>query len=244
MIIIVHLEKYWQPCDKNKFLNSLQSMSYCFQMLQTDKNKTKNKSPHPLTKDEHHVSTKRKILIFLPSFLSCSELGIINYWLKYTVEVFSTGMRSEEEGKLCDLLTYKLLTPRLSPGCLPESSQKLRAKHHIWTSSVWPRHVLSLEVLAWTSVHLGEGPREKAGRDERYWGWIVSMIKIQHSPWTFSPICVLFFSFFYLPSFISPFVCTLQRLESWSTSERHADNWVLSGFELWAAARCVCLTIW
>lgn len=108
------------------------------------------------------------------------------------MEVFSAGMRPEEEGELCDLLTYKLLTPRLSPGCLPESSQKLRAKHYIWTLSVWPRHALSLEVLAWMSVHLGEGPRAKARRDERYWGWIVLMIKIKHTPWTFSPSCILF----------------------------------------------------
>lgn len=128
---------------------------------------------------------------FLPCFLSLLKLRIINYWLKYTVEVFSTGTRPEEEGELCDLLTYKLLTPSLSPECLPESSQTSRAKHHIWTLSVWPRHVLSLEVRAWMSVHLGEGPREKAGRDERYWGWIVSMIKIKHTPWTFSPSHIL-----------------------------------------------------
>lgn len=145
------------------------------------------KVPDPVTKTEHkHEKTN-----FLPSFLSLLKLRIINYWLKYTVEVFSTGTRPEEEGELCDLLTYKLLTPSLSPGCLPESSQKPRAKHHIWTLSVWPRHVLSLEVRAWMSAHLGEGPREKAGRDERYWGWIVSMIKIKHTPWTFSPSHIL-----------------------------------------------------
>lgn len=138
------------------------------------------------------LNTNMKRPIFLPSFLSLLlKLRIINYWLKYTVEVFSTGTRPEEEGELCDLLTYKLLTPSLSPGSLPESSQKPQAKHHIWTLSVWPRHVLSLEVRAWMSVHLGEGPREKAGRDERYWGWIVSMIKIKHTPWTFSPSHIL-----------------------------------------------------
>lgn len=159
--------------------------------------------PHPVTKGEHHLSTKRKNPhFFSPTFLSWCELRIINYWLKYTVEVFSTGMRPEEEGELCDLLTYKLLTPRLSPGCLPESSQKLRAKHHIWTSSIWPRHVLSLEVLSWMSVHLGEGPRERARRDERYWGWIVLMIKIKHTIWTFSPRCIIFHSSTPHPSYL------------------------------------------
>lgn len=55
---------------------------------------------------------------------SWTALGIINYPLKYTVEVLSAGMRPREKGKLRDLPTYKLLTPGLNPGRLPESSQK------------------------------------------------------------------------------------------------------------------------
>lgn len=55
---------------------------------------------------------------------SWTALRIINYPLKYTVEVLSAGMRPREKGKLCDPATYKLLTPGLSPGHLPESSQK------------------------------------------------------------------------------------------------------------------------
>lgn len=96
--------------------------------------------------------------------------------------------------------------------------------------SAWPRHALSLEVLAWKSVHLGEGPREKAGRDTRYRGWIVLMIKIKHTPWTFSPS----HSFFFispLPSFLplsfsrhSP--KNGELINKWETCWQQGAKWI------------------
>lgn len=65
----------------------------------------------------------------LPTFCpSWTSFRVINYPLKYTVEVLSAGMRPGEKGKLRDPATYKLLTPGLSPGRLPESSQKSQSQ--------------------------------------------------------------------------------------------------------------------
>lgn len=58
------------------------------------------------------------------SLPSSTALGTINYPLKYTAEVLSAWMRPREKGKLHDPMTYKLLTPGLSPGLLPVSVQK------------------------------------------------------------------------------------------------------------------------
>lgn len=55
---------------------------------------------------------------------SWTALRTINYPLKYTVEVLSAGKRPREKGKLHGPVTCKLLTPGLSPGLLPVSSQK------------------------------------------------------------------------------------------------------------------------
>lgn len=94
--------------------------------------------------------------------------------------------------------------------------------------SVWPRHALSLEVLAWMSVHLGEGPREKAGRDERYWGWIDLMIKIKHTPWTFSPSHILF----HLPPPILPLSFSRhspkigELINKWETCWQQGAKWI------------------
>lgn len=72
-----------------------------------------------------YILNSGKLNSLLPtSCPSWTALRIINYALKYTAEVLNTGMRPREKGKLCDLTTYKLLTPGLSPGRLPESSQK------------------------------------------------------------------------------------------------------------------------
>lgn len=72
-----------------------------------------------------YVLKSGKLISLLPtSCPSWTALRIINYPLKYTVEVLSAGMRPREKGKLRDLATYKLLTPGLSPGRLPESSQR------------------------------------------------------------------------------------------------------------------------
>ncbi len=97
---------------------------------------------------------------------SWTALRIINYPLKYTVEVLSTGMRPREKGKLCDLATYKLLTPGLSPGRLPESSQKsLSQTSHLdfffvtFTQAVTP----GAHYCLFVSIHLGEGRTERGG---------------------------------------------------------------------------------
>lgn len=113
-----------------------------------------------------YVLKSGKLNSLLPtSCPSWTALGIINYPLKYTVEVLSAGMRPREKGKLCDLTTYKLLTPGLSPGRLPESSQKAWVKHHIWTLSLWPLHALSLQVLA-IPLHFNT---PKGGREGEGW---------------------------------------------------------------------------
>lgn len=65
-----------------------------------------------------------------------------------------------------------------------ECSKKAWVKHYVWTLSLWPLHVLSLQVPAVT-LHFNtpKGVREgQWGRDESYWGWIVLLIKIKHTP--------------------------------------------------------------
>lgn len=122
-------------------------------------------------KRKHAVSSKvGSSNSLLPTFCpSWTALGIINYPLKYTVEVLSAGMRPGEKGKLCDPATYKLLTPGLSPGCLSESSQKKPESNitlGLCLCDLYTRYHSRCSLFPFISMHLGEGQRERRGRHE------------------------------------------------------------------------------
>lgn len=90
---------------------------------------------------------------------------VINYSPKYTTEALGAGMRTRGKGKLCDLSTYKLLTPGLGPGRLPESSQKSlsQTSHLDFVSVAFTRAVTPLAPRLHfnTPTKGGEGGGEK-----------------------------------------------------------------------------------
>lgn len=198
---------------------------------------------HPVTKREKTFCPQNGkfnslLLTFCPSW---TALKIINYPLKYTVEVLSAGMRPGGKGKLCDPATYKLLTPGLRPGRLTESSPKRPASNiafGLCLCDLYTRYHSRCSLFPFILMHLWEGWRKGRGRDEGYWGWIVLVSKIKHKPPGLSSWLSLFLHYF------APLLSAHQRRERQWTSERHVDKRVLSGFELWAVGRCVCLTIW
>ncbi len=137
---------------------------------------------------------------------SWTAFRIINYPLKYTVEVLSAGMRPGEKGKLCDLATYKLLTPGLSPGRLPESSQKSlsQTSHLDFVSVTFTRAVTPGTCYSPSFQYTYRRDGGRRGADESNRGWIILVIKIKHTPQEFLAdshyLCIISFPPILLPS--------------------------------------------